>query len=89
MNFWAFTPAIFEQLRAAFAGFMAGTDLTKDEFLIPTIIQDAIHGARARVRVLASGARWIGMTFPADRPLVQTELRALVEGGAYPAPLWS
>jgi len=89
MNIWAFTPAIFEQMRSAFAGFLASAELTKDEILLPAVIQDAILGGRARVRVLASGARWIGMTYPADRPLVEAGLRTLVEGGAYPAPLWS
>ncbi len=89
MNMWAFTPAVFDALRAAFGGFLAGADPAKDEFLIPAVIQDAIAGGRARVRVLASGARWIGMTYPADRALVEAELRELVGGGAYPAPLWS
>lgn len=89
MNFWAFTPSIFTELRASFATFLAGPDLDSSEFLIPSVIQDAILATRGRVRVLASGARWIGMTYPADRPLLETELRVLVGAGAYPAPLWS
>lgn len=89
MNFWAFTPAFFDDVRAAFAGFARTADLVKDELLIPAVIQDAVGARRARVRVLASGARWIGMTYPADRPLVERELRALIAAGAYPASLWS
>jgi len=89
MNFWTFTPAFFDDVRAAFADFVRSADLEKDEMLIPAVVQNAIHADRARVRVLASGARWIGMTYPADRPLVETELRALVAAGGYPAKLWS
>jgi len=89
MNFWAFTPAFFEAVRGAFGSFVAGADLTKDELLIPAVIAGAIDAGRARVRVLASHARWIGMTYPADRPLVEAELRALVDAGAYPSALWS
>jgi len=89
MNFWAFTPAFFDDVRAAFGAFLEAADLAKDELLIPAVIAGAIGAGRARVHVLASGARWIGMTYPADRPLVETELRALVAAGGYPASLWS
>ena len=89
MNFWGFTPAFFEQLRVAFTDFLAHADLATAEFLLPTVIADAVGATRARVRVLDSGARWIGMTYPADRPLVEAELRRLVAAGEYPPALWS
>lgn len=87
MNFWAFTPAIFPILRAGFVRFFDGAD-AKQEFLLPAAVQDALERRAARVRVLDAGSRWFGMTYPADRPRVETAVSALVRSGVYPERLW-
>ena len=47
-----------------------------------------IAEGRARVDVLRSDSTWFGITYPEDKPHVVGQLRRLVDGGAYPAPLW-
>ena len=95
MNLWAFTPAVFPQLRAGFEAFLrAGSggpsraDPAKREYLIPTIVQSLIARGEARVRVLPTASRWTGMTHPEDRALVEARIREMVAQGEYPERLW-
>ena len=89
MNFWGFTPAIFDQLRAAFERFLEqnGSDL-KRECLIPTTVNDLVSVGKARVKVLTSEDSWFGVTYREDRPRVIECIRALIAAGAYPEKLW-
>lgn len=87
MNFWGFTPAVFGLLRQGFDEFFRSTDLLKGEYLLPSEIDKAIQGGRARVRVLDAGSRWFGMTYPADRPAVSAAIHRLVAEGVYPEHL--
>jgi dTDP-glucose pyrophosphorylase len=88
MNLWAFTPAVFTVLRRGFAEFLrqAGGG-AQGEFLISHAIGDAVRRGEARVRLLATRARWLGVTYPDDRPRVAAALRQLVAAGEYPERL--
>lgn len=89
MNFWGFTPALFPHLQEAFVEFLkenAGN--VKAELAIPTVIDQLIARGAASVRVVPANARWFGMTYPEDKPYVREGIRALVEAGEYPSPLW-
>ncbi len=96
MNLWAFTPAIFPQLRAGFEAFVRGepasavahADPLKREFLIPTLVQSLISRGEARVRVLPTESRWTGMTHPEDRPVVEARIGEMVGRGEYPERLF-
>lgn len=89
MNLWGFTPALFDLLRAGLDRFFASPDTLRGEFLLPTVIRQAIAGGDCRVKVLEPGSRWFGITHQADRPGVEAELRALVAAGRYPERLWA
>lgn len=91
MNMWAFTPAIFPELRAKFAAFVGNLDAEprdQPEFLLPNIVQRLIADGAARVRVLRHNSPWCGITFPEDRPRVQDFIAARVRAGDYPSDLW-
>lgn len=89
MNFWGFTPKIFEVLEMGFSDFLAesGSKLTS-EYLIPETVGESIESGKLKVRVLQSSATWFGVTYPEDKPAVKTCLSGLVQEGAYPSPLW-
>ncbi len=89
MNCWGFTPALFGHLDRAFLEFIKerGQDL-KSEFAIPTVVDRLIASGAARVRVLPASARWLGMTYPEDKPLVRDGVQRLVAAGVYPDRLW-
>lgn len=88
MNAWGFAHEVFASLTDRFQAFRAAHGYDATEFLLPTIIQEAIRGGEARVRVLAGGETWRGITYPADRPAVETFLRKLTDAGTYPSDLW-
>jgi hypothetical protein len=89
MNCWGFRPSIFEELRRTFTEFLAQHgDSLRAECSLPAVVQQAIAGGRARVRVLEAGSAWCGITNPGDKPRVQSFIRQLVESGQYPEDLW-
>jgi len=90
MNMWGFTPAIFPELEAGFASFLAGApaDAATREFLIPTVVQALIARGAARVRVLPTESTWTGMTHREDRGVVEGKIRTMVTSGEYPEHLW-
>lgn len=89
MNCWAFTPVLFPHLGSAFTEFLhqRGQE-PKSEFAIPTVIDQLIARGAATVRVVPTSARWLGMTYPDDKPLVRTGIQRLIETGVYRNPLW-
>jgi hypothetical protein len=89
MNMWGFTPAVFGQLREQFVGFLErqGGE-AKSECYLPNTVDELIRSEGARVRVFRTSARWFGVTYREDRPLVVEEIRKLVASGAYPSRLW-
>ena len=89
MNMWGFAPDVFATLAEAFVSFLehhAGDE--RAEFLLPTHVQELVQGGHARVRVLPGKGPWCGITHPEDRARVAAALRAHVERGEYPRPLW-
>jgi len=84
MNLWAFTPAVFALLRRGFAEFLRQDAAGGSEFLISQAIRDAVRQDEARVRLLGTDARWLGVTYPDDRPRVEAALRQMVAAGEYP-----
>lgn len=89
MNLFGFTPTFFDHLEREFRGFLpAGLKNPKAEFQLPTVVDTVIHQKRATVEVVMSPERWLGVTYPEDKPLVAAGIRALIDRGVYPADLW-
>ena len=89
MNFWGFTPWIYQALEDYFRQFLrseAGQSV-KAECLLPTMVGDMLAQGRLTVSVLRSADRWFGMTYQEDRARVAQELVKLHKAGAYPAEL--
>lgn len=89
MNFWGFTPEYFKQTEIMFSDFVkANSDSLKAEFYIPFAIDSLINSSKASVKVLRSDAKWFGVTYKEDKPLVIEKLNQLIKAGIYPAKLW-
>lgn len=89
MNFWGFLPEIFPVMREYFHDFLSNIpdgDL-KAECLLPVMVDDLLQRDALKVSVLSSPARWFGMTYQEDRPLVANELKRLHSEGSYPPSL--
>lgn len=91
MNFWGFTPDWFDYSDAIFRTFLDSeavkTNL-KAEFFIPYVADVLIRRGDAAFKVLSCDAKWFGVTYKEDRPLVVERIARLIEEGVYPRSLW-
>lgn len=89
MNFWVFPPTMFEMTQRMFGKFLqANASNLKSEFFIPLLGDDFIKKEGGTIKVIPTDASWFGVTYPEDAPGVKASIRALVEKGEYPTPLF-
>ena len=89
MNFWGFTPWIFEEMDRYFTQFLKdlAPEELKAECLLPVLVDRLITAGQLDVAVLHTDAVWFGVTYQADRPVVAEALKALHAAGTYPKSL--
>lgn len=89
VNFWGFTPSMFEDAYRYFIEFFkSNSDLSKKEFYLPTIVKNSIEEGIASVSVLESESKFSGMTYKEDREELSRYICELVNNGIYPNNLW-
>lgn len=89
MNFWGFTPRIFEVAENMFKGFVEENgDNPKSEFFIPSVPDYMVKQGMANFTVIPTSSKWFGVTYKEDKPIVQESISKLVADGAYPEKLF-
>ena len=89
MNFWGFTPKIFDNLESDFREFLStNSDSPKAEFFLPSVVDKMISNNDATVSVLRTDSKWLGLTYKEDKPLATKQIKRLQERGIYPSKLW-
>jgi len=90
MNLWGFRPSFCDVLASEFERFKqrVGEDDQKSEFLIGDAVDALPQHGSARVRVVHTPERFLGVTYQDDVAGVRQELARLVDEGVYPSPLW-
>ena len=91
MNFWGFTPSIFQAGLEEFPKFLDKVlpdNPLKGEFFLPNLVQDQIDKGRAQIRVLRSPDKWYGVTYKEDREDIIAALQSMKDRGLYPDVLW-
>lgn len=83
MNFWGLKPDIFDELEAQFEEFKKTADIEKDEFFLPTVINNMIKENKVRVRVLTTQDKWYGVTYKEDKETVVNAIEKLTLEGKY------
>jgi hypothetical protein len=77
MNFWGFTPAIFQLGVPLFEIFIAEhKGDPKAEFYIPTLVSHAMAQGYV-VEVVPTEAVWFGMTYQEDLDVVRREIERI------------
>lgn len=91
MNMLGFTPVIFNYLEKELIKFLndPNTNLEKDEFLIPEVLQTSISEDNKKVKVLDTNAVWYGVTYKEDKDYVVNGIQTLIDNGIYPNNLWN
>lgn len=89
MNFWGFTPKIFDYSADLFKEFaLANQENPKSEFFIPLVAEKLIKNKQASFKVIPTQNQWFGVTYSEDKPFVQENIDKLVSEGVYPSKLW-
>lgn len=91
MNFFGFTPKIFDFIEKNFYDFYTSHKNSLDtcEFLIPTTLTDMINEDKCVVKVLKTPSHWHGVTYKEDKESVVKAINQLIEDGVYKKDLWS
>lgn len=91
MNLWGFRPSVLPEMESRFARFMetaASENPLRAEFYLPSVPDALIREGKARVRVLSTGERWFGVTYPGDMDAVRAAIAEKKARGEYPEHLW-
>ncbi len=91
MNFWGFTPDVFEYVETGFANFLRNldNDLITGEYYITNLIDEGITTGNFNCKVVETPAKWMGVTYRTDKPDFLAFLNAKIDAGEYPENLWA
>lgn len=90
MNFWCFTPDVFNFSEKIFQEFLnKNISNPKAEFFIPLIADAFVKTKTGNIKIVPTPAKWFGVTYKQDAPSVKASIDALVAGNEYPANLWA
>ena len=90
MNLWGFTPSFLPALDEGLRRFFAETlpqNPMKGEYYLPYAVDDLIESGKATAKVLTTDARWFGVTYREDKPVVCAAIAEMTARGDYPADL--
>lgn len=89
MNFWGFTPKVFDVCMDLFPKFVEENgDNPKSEFFIPTIPDYMVKHGMADFKVIPTSSKWFGVTYVEDKPIVQESISKLITDKVYPEKLF-
>jgi len=89
MNFWGFTPRIFDLLEERFKSFLKSKEKDlKAEYYITDALSWMISEKKARVNVLHTDEKWMGITYVNDREAVTKGIELRIKDGEYPRYLF-
>ena len=90
MNFWGFTPTIFEEIEQQFYTFLKENHKElKTEFYLPLVVNNLITRKKATVTVLETTSSWMGVTYKEDKADVVEKIKELKNNKVYPQFLWN
>lgn len=89
MNFFCFEPSYITMCELEFNKFLdENINNPKAEFLIPRMADHFIKSGLGVIEIVSTSAKWFGVTYKEDAPIVQACINALVAANEYPSNLW-
>ena len=90
MNMWGLPASFVQELEKGFPVFLDNLkegDI-KSEYLLPKIIDNLVQNKKARVTVLDTPDKWVGVTYREDKQAVTDAIRGLIQSGVYKEKLF-
>ena len=91
MNLLGFTDSFLGFIEAGFPAFLEENlpkNPLKCEFYLPMLVSTLLQTGKAEMTVLNSPDKWYGVTYAADKPMVQAAIQKMTAEGSYPDGLW-
>lgn len=89
MNFFGFTPRVFDSMASYFDTFIASNSTNpKAEVLLPNFAGQMVQTGVGTMKVFSTDEKWFGMTYHEDRETVKQNLALKTQQGLYPTQLW-
>lgn len=89
MNFFCYDSTFIDLCEEEFQEFLEeNAEELKAEFLIPTMTDYFIKSGKGDVVVIPTSSKWFGVTYKEDAPVVEHQIKKLVENKEYPDNLW-
>ena len=84
MNFWGFTPMLFEEIEKQFIEFYRQNKTNpKAEIYIPSVVDTLLNRKEIKVKILKTNAKWFGVTYKEDTDFVNQALNRFETEGVY------
>ena len=89
MNVWALPPGAFEFLDEGIVNFFENSsEPSKDEFYLPSAIDNWISTGKAVFKAQLASCKWMGVTYREDKPVVMRSIEGMIKKGEYPSDLF-
>ena len=90
MNFWGFTPWIFNAAEHGLEAYLnrPGTDALRGKYVLADLVDELMHNTMAlKPRMLKTDSAWLGIAYQEDKEAITRALNELHRRGVYPARL--
>lgn len=90
MNMRAFFPEIIDIAYDYYIKYLKRNknNLMEAEYILPDFVAELLKDKKAKVKLIPTSAKWIGITYKDDLKLAQDEFKQLIANKKYPENLW-
>ena len=90
MNMWAFFPEIIDIAYDYYIKYLERNknNLMEAEYVLPDFVAELLKDKKAKVKLIPTPAKWIGITYKEDLKPAQDAFKELIANKEYPENLW-
>ena len=89
MNLFGFKRNFINYIVSDFKDFLDNSDLSSDEFFLPSVVFNCIKRGNCKVKVYSTDEKTYGVTYKEDKDDVVKGIENKIKDGVYPEKLWN
>lgn len=89
MNLFGFKKDFVNYIVSDFKDFLDNSDLSSDEFFLPSVVFNCIKRGNCKVKVYSTDEKTYGVTYKEDKDDVVKAIESKIKNGIYPEKLWN